>query len=287
MASLKEYFETDCPHAKLGGEWQMTDLTTNVSTTIKVAVAYDFGANAKYMYLYIPEEMRPVEAAVSLYETEAVKRGVLSAEGDNVEVTIFNPDIPYSAQNNNTLVFSNKLYLYIDRELSSKEQELIVRFGREKGFIVQIVDKNIAKYRSEREQPLAFISHDSRDKEELVRELARKLTSAKCPVWYDEYSLNVGDSLRESIEKGLKEAKKCILVLSPHFLNNKGWGKREFDSVFTREIVEEQNCILPIWHKVTRQNVYEYSPSLADKVGISTADGVDAIISKLVKAIQT
>jgi hypothetical protein len=37
-------------------------------------------------------------------------------------------------------------------------------------------------------------------------------------VWYDEFSLKVGDSLRESIEKGIKECKKCILILTQNYL---------------------------------------------------------------------
>ncbi len=69
---------------------------------------------------------------------------------------------------------------------------------------------------------MVFISHDSHDKEEVASKIAIELTRRVCPVWYDEFSLKVGDSLRESIEKGLKECKKCILILSPSFLTNKG-----------------------------------------------------------------
>jgi hypothetical protein len=83
-----------------------------------------------------------------------------------------------------------------------------------------------------------------------------------CPVWYDEFSLKVGDHLRESIEKGLKECKKCILIISSNFLSNNGWTKTEFDSIFTRQILEEQKLVLPVWHQVTKQEVYSYSPSL-------------------------
>jgi TIR domain len=58
-----------------------------------------------------------------------------------------------------------------------------------------------------------------------------------CPVWYDEFALKIGDNLRDSIERGLKECRKCVLVLSPNFLTNGGWTKKEFDSIFTREIL--------------------------------------------------
>jgi hypothetical protein len=83
--------------------------------------------------------------------------------------------------------------------------------------------------RSRHQKPMAFISHDSRDKHDLVRALAMELSKRMCPVWYDEYSLEVGD--RSSIEKGIKEARKCILVLSPAFISNGGWGKAEVDSI--------------------------------------------------------
>ena len=39
-------------------------------------------------------------------------------------------------------------------------------------------------------------THDSRDKDAFVRELAHELAKNSCPVWYDEFSLKVGDSLR-------------------------------------------------------------------------------------------
>jgi len=88
-----------------------------------------------------------------------------------------------------------------------------------------IRDGSYTAKRSRLEIPLAFISHDSRDKDGLVRDLASTLQKMLCPVWYDEYSLIAGQSLRESIEKGLRECKKCVLVLSPSFLANGGWTK--------------------------------------------------------------
>ena len=107
-----------------------------------------------------------------------------------------------------------------------------------------------AKQRDELAVPLAFISHDSKDKSDVARPLANLLLTRMCSVWYDEYSLRVGDHLRDSIEKGIKECKKCILILTPNFLTNNGWTKTEFDSIFTRERIEQQKLILPVWYKV-------------------------------------
>jgi hypothetical protein len=85
-----------------------------------------------------------------------------------------------------------------------------------------------------------------------------------CPVWFDEFSLAVGDSLRESIEAGLKTCHMCILVLTPNFLAKGGWPKREYDSIFTRELIENKKLILPVWAGVSKEEVYEYSPILAE-----------------------
>jgi hypothetical protein len=136
------------------------------------------------------------------------------------------------------------------------------------------------------EKPLAFISHDSRDKEPFVRELASKLQAILCPVWYDDYTLIAGQSLRASIEKGLRECRKCVLILSPNFLSNKGWTKAEFDSVFTREILEAAEVIIPVWHGVEKQDVYSYSPRLLDKVGIPSTLGTEEVARRILRAIN-
>jgi hypothetical protein len=137
-----------------------------------------------------------------------------------------------------------------------------------------------------RERPAAFICHDSRDKERVARPIAEGLSRLACPVWYDESSLNVGDHLRESIERGLKEAKKCILVLSPRFLANSGWTKVEFNSIFSRELIQRRNIILPVWAGVTKQSVLAYSPSLANRVAVNWRLGADEVVQRLYCAIE-
>ena len=137
-----------------------------------------------------------------------------------------------------------------------------------------------------RERPVAFICHDSRDKERVARPIAEGLSRLACPVWYDDFSLNVGDHLRESIERGLQEAKKCILVLSPRFLANSGWTKVEFNSIFSRELIQRKNIILPVWAGVTKEGVLAYSPSLANRVAVNWRLGVSEVVRRLYCAIE-
>ncbi len=106
-------------------------------------------------------------------------------------------------------------------------------------------------------------------------------------MWYDEFSLKVGDNLRESVERGLKNTKKCILILSKHFLSNVGWTKTEFDSVFTRELLQQESVVLPIWYDVTRKEVYDYSPSLANRVALDWSKvGEKEVVRRLYHAIM-
>jgi hypothetical protein len=48
-----------------------------------------------------------------------------------------------------------------------------------------------------------FICHASEDKDSLVQPLARALSLLGLQVWYDEFSLTVGDSLSRSIDRGI------------------------------------------------------------------------------------
>jgi TIR domain len=96
----------------------------------------------------------------------------------------------------------------------------------------------------------------------------------------------VGANLRDSIENGLKTCKKCILILSPNFFANNGWTKKEFDSIFTREILEEKQLVLPVWHGVTKEMVYAYSPSLLNIKGLDWEKlGEEEVCRQLVVAL--
>ena len=123
-----------------------------------------------------------------------------------------------------------------------------------------------------------FISHASEDKDAFVRYLAQALIDEGLKVWYDEFSLRIGDSLRQKIDKGLAGSRVGLVVLSPAFIG-KGWTNYELDGIVTRAVSGDQ-VLLPIWHNLTKQQVIDFSPSLADKVARSTATHTVAEIAK-------
>ncbi|MCG7539875.1 toll/interleukin-1 receptor domain-containing protein [Pseudoalteromonas sp. OF7H-1] len=286
MATLREYFDTDLnKNMSVHNTWGIGSSESNITHEIIAKIAQAYDANAKFWSFYI-EEGADVSATINaLFSSNEVKQCILSPEGDGVVIQTGFSDYSEMASSE-TLRFTGRIFLYINEMLGKEYRKQVTEHGLALGYNVIIRDKEYALKRSEMEKPLAFISHDSRDKDPVVRKLVHELSKLQCPVWYDEYSLNVGDSLRSSIEAGLKETKKCVVILSPNFLSNEGWGKAEFDSVYTREILEKDNVILPVWHEVSVENVYEYSPRLADKVGLNSSIGIEELARKLANVIK-
>ena len=130
-----------------------------------------------------------------------------------------------------------------------------------------------------------FICHASEDKDEFVRPLAEALRSHHLEVWYDEFALDVGDSLREAIDRGLARSHYGIVVLSPSFFR-KRWPKRELNGLVAREMGEDRAMILPIWHRVGREEVLAFSPPLADLRAAVSASGIPAVVGQLLRKLQ-
>ena len=130
-----------------------------------------------------------------------------------------------------------------------------------------------------------FISHASEDKAEVVRPLATAIQRAGLSVWYDEFELRIGDSLRRKIDKGLANSRFGVVILSRAFFG-RGWPEYELDGLVTRAVSGEQ-ILLPIWHNVTKREVMDNSPSLADRVARSTATHtVEEIAAEIVDVIR-
>jgi hypothetical protein len=123
-----------------------------------------------------------------------------------------------------------------------------------------------------------FISHASQDKDSLVRPLAKELTEMGFDVWYDESTLKVGDSLREKIDQGLSSSRYGVVVLSESFFA-KNWPQYELNGLVAKEM-HGGKVILPIWHKVSKDEVLSFSPTLADKVALNTSISSVAEIAK-------
>jgi hypothetical protein len=130
-----------------------------------------------------------------------------------------------------------------------------------------------------------FICHATEDKDAVVRSLAKELDGLGLRVWYDEFSLRLGDGLRRNIDHGLAKSRFGVVVLS-HAFFAKNWTQYELDGLVTRESTGEQ-VILPIWHNISKDEVIGYSPSLADKIAARTADStISEIAAEIAERVR-
>ncbi|WP_299291929.1 toll/interleukin-1 receptor domain-containing protein [uncultured Mucilaginibacter sp.] len=279
MATLKEYYLKDFSRLlSTHIEWTLRSPTQeDMSVTVKTHL--DFDSNVFFVSFYVPE----TKSEISIFNLLLSK---LEEAFKIKDTTFISTKLPGEMESNSAdLRFSGRVFFYYEGVVDESEfQKLQIHF-KTQGLFIHFRDINFSVERSNLEVPLAFISHDSRDKDLIASKIANELQKRVIPIWYDEYSLKLGDSLRESIEKGLKECKKCILILSPNFLNNAGWTKTEFNTIFTREIIETQNLVLPIWVGVNKKEIYEYSPTLVDRIGVSWEKGLEFVVNKIQHAL--
>ncbi len=128
-----------------------------------------------------------------------------------------------------------------------------------------------------------FISHASEDKDEVARPLAEGLRGAGLSVWFDEYELTVGDSLRAKIDEGLNASRFGVVILSRSFFA-KEWPQRELDGLLALEKGEKK--ILPVWHKIEEKEVAAFSPILAGRFATRTSGSLERVLDDLLKAIR-
>ena len=129
-----------------------------------------------------------------------------------------------------------------------------------------------------------FISHAGEDKETVARPLATALSQRGLRVWYDEFALRLGDSLRRSIDHGLSRSRYGVVILSPSFFE-KEWPQKELDALANLEVDGEKR-ILPVWHGLGRDEVAKHSPMLSDRVAVSTARGMETLITEILRVVS-
>ena len=130
-----------------------------------------------------------------------------------------------------------------------------------------------------------FISHAGEDKKDVARPLAEALTTAGWSVWLDQYELTVGDSLNESINAGLSRSRFGVVILS-HAFFSKHWPMQELNGLAAREAAAGSKVILPVWHGIDHKYLSNVAPMLADRLGVSTDEGIGHIAQELIRALE-
>lgn len=302
MATLKEYYDADFSHTAMLVRTLELSISSLGKLEIESRLHLDFSSKALFASFFLSKPELSNNQIIEIIDKidELWVSGWPTPTNITLPAAKFYPGelkiekSPFSVTSSffggpttrhDHLNFTGRIYFYIDADFSPQEHEKIRLSLKNKKFDPQFRGTQYRQMRDKLQTPLAFISHDFRDKSNIARPIALALQSRLIPVWYDEFSLPVGVKLRESIEAGIKQCKKCVVIVTKNFMTNKGWTKAEFDSVFMKEIIEKGNVLLPVWHKVTSMEVYEYSPWLANIKAVDWSEGEDKVVSELHREI--
>jgi len=167
--------------------------------------------------------------------------------------------------------------LALTRDLANLKNQLTAAIetqaGSTKPFVVENAEGRNTPYDF-------FISHASADKEEFVDGLVDRASAAGLDVWYDQNALIWGDSIRQKIDDGLRRSYFGVVVLSPNFFE-RPWTQYELDAIVQRDL-SGSGRLLPIWHRLTQDDVAQHAPSLAGRLALPTSSySTDQIVSEL------
>jgi hypothetical protein len=82
--------------------------------------------------------------------------------------------------------------------------------------------------------PASFLSHSGADAA-IAGRLARDLRGQGGDVWYAEWEIKLGDSLRRKIDEGIDRATHFLVLLTPASLKSE-WVQTELDAGLVRKI---------------------------------------------------
>ena len=132
-------------------------------------------------------------------------------------------------------------------------------------------------------QKKVFISHASEDKP-LARYFADTLKESGLEIWFDQYEIRIGDSIRRKIEQGLSQCDYGLVILSQKFLS-KEWPQKELDGLVALTIANSGIKILPVWHNIGFDEIVKRLPSLADTKAASTEVGISECTRLIIDSI--
>jgi len=168
MATLREYFDTDFPVLNTATTLSLTlsNKLSSQSATYEVParVHQDFDSGIKYISYFVgscPDIYALCEGLVMN------PQWVMDAVAQTVEVQSGYPG--QKMLNTADLKFSGRIFLYTEDVLPLEAAAKLEEQGQQAGISVVVRSSICAHERSRFEKPLAFISHDWRDKADIAK----------------------------------------------------------------------------------------------------------------------
>ena len=171
MATIRDFFSTDfVNYWSIHGEIECSTPSTQVTVISRVLI--DFVANVKFGAFFVPDCLETFNLCVALVQHPEMALN----RADDVLLRAETPD--GGSFKSSDALFSGRIFLYCETQLSESEIDACLSEGRERGLVVQYRGPQYAESRSVHERPLAFISHDSRDKAEIALPLVEGKASS-------------------------------------------------------------------------------------------------------------
>ena len=177
----------------------------------------------------------------------------------------------------------NNLITNMQRDYEKQIEELtskVLSFNEKQVAVTDTINEE-----NEKPEYDVFISHAWEDKEDFVNDFVKDLNSLGVTTWYDKSQILWGDSMRKKIDEGLKKSRFGIVILSPNYIaEGKYWTKAELDGLFQLESINGKK-LLPIWHKLTKKEVMDFSPTIAGKLAMNTSSLTSKEIAEKMQAL--
>jgi TIR domain len=130
-------------------------------------------------------------------------------------------------------------------------------------------------FRHSDRKPDVFLSHSSVDKP-TVRRLAKDLSSVGADVWFDDWEIEIGDSLHQSIGRGLRCSRYVAVVLSQKSTASR-WCAEELETAFVLEREDGRKRILPLLFDSTEVPVFLKGRVYQDMRGENYFQGITLV----------
>ncbi len=114
-----------------------------------------------------------------------------------------------------------------------------------------------------------FLCHAWEDREGDALEFYNLLTGLDVSVWFSEKDLPLGTPMMRQIDKGLKNSRVGIVLVTPAMLKS-----LDAEGVADKElsVLLGSGRVIPIAHNTTFDLMREVSPMLASHSGLTTSD---------------
>lgn len=116
-----------------------------------------------------------------------------------------------------------------------------------------------------------FISHANKDKDDLIEELFQSLDKLGVEIFYDKETIDWGDKWKDKILEGTKKSEFAIIVISENFFGRE-WTEKELTEFLNKQNRNGQKLILPILHNISKEQLKEKYPNVADIQAIDSND---------------